>query len=161
MTGNNSELFSKGESSKYIDDYRTHNEFDNDNIFKKSSRSCKGKRYQEIMKSISKNGSPSKRLKIKENSNTSIISVQSSYTQYDGNIGMEIDIKDGSSSDEIKEAEKKIFDASDFDLEEKIKALPPLSLEDYLVRKRETKKTKKKIGGKLILILILIFKNIL
>lgn len=41
----------------------------------------------------------------------------------------------------------KFFDANDFDLEEKIKALPARSLDKYLSRKRDTKK-KKKISGK-------------
>lgn len=41
----------------------------------------------------------------------------------------------------------KLFDASDFELDSKITALPALSLDTYLTRKRETKK-KKKIGGK-------------
>lgn len=40
----------------------------------------------------------------------------------------------------------KLFDASDFELDSKITALPALSLDMYLTRKRETKK-KKKIGG--------------
>lgn len=40
----------------------------------------------------------------------------------------------------------KLFDASDFELDSKITALPALSLDTYLTRKRETKK-KKKIGG--------------
>lgn len=40
----------------------------------------------------------------------------------------------------------KLFDASDFELDSKIGALPALSLDMYLTRKRETKK-KKKIGG--------------
>lgn len=39
----------------------------------------------------------------------------------------------------------KLFDASDFELDSKIIALPALSLDTYLMRKRETKK-KKKIG---------------
>lgn len=41
----------------------------------------------------------------------------------------------------------KLFDASDFELDSKIGALPALNLDMYLTRKRETKK-KKKIGGK-------------
>lgn len=41
----------------------------------------------------------------------------------------------------------KLFDASDFDLEDKIKSLPALSLDKYLMKKRETKK-KKKINPK-------------
>lgn len=44
-------------------------------------------------------------------------------------------------------ATNKFFDANDFDLEEKIKALPGRSLDKYLSRKRDTKK-KKKINGK-------------
>lgn len=40
----------------------------------------------------------------------------------------------------------KLFDASDFELDSKIGALPALNLDMYLTRKRETKK-KKKIGG--------------
>lgn len=41
----------------------------------------------------------------------------------------------------------KLFDANDFDLEAKIKALPRRSLDKYLSRKRDTKK-KKKCNGK-------------
>lgn len=44
-------------------------------------------------------------------------------------------------------AANKFFDANDFDLEQKIKALPGRSLDKYLSQKRDTKK-KKKIPGK-------------
>lgn len=43
-------------------------------------------------------------------------------------------------------ATTKFFDANDFDLEEKIKALPGRSLDKYLSRKRDTKKKKKNNG---------------
>ncbi|XP_063700399.1 HMG box transcription factor BBX [Culicoides brevitarsis] len=116
---------------------------------KKSSRSCKGKRYQEIMKSIAKTGSPNKRIKIKhvpasnkqngfDNSKQKEVS-----TNFDAKEGCSTDIDGKDSFDKSK-----MFDASDFDLEEKIKALPALNLDEYLARKRETKKTKKKIGGR-------------
>lgn len=122
---------------------------DFDDEYKKSSRTCKGKRYQEIMKSISKNGSPNKRLKTKHNAATSGASgMENGFRHFDvGAVGMEVDVKDVSLEDQ-KDIDKKMFDASDFDLEEKIRALPALSLDEYLARKRETKKTKKKLGGK-------------
>lgn len=115
---------------------------------KKSARSCKGKRYQEIMKSIAKTGSPNKRMKVKHVP----ANKQNGFDkQKDESTNLNFDAKEGSSTDvDGKEAfdKSKMFDASDFDLEEKIKALPALNLDEYLARKRETKKTKKKIGGK-------------
>lgn len=118
---------------------------------KKSSRSCKGKRYQEIMKSIAKTGSPNKRMKVKHVPAGGGHTKQNGFDrQKDESTNMNFDAKEGSSTDlHGKDAfdSSKMFDASDFDLEEKIKALPALNLDDYLARKRETKKTKKKIGG--------------
>lgn len=117
---------------------------------KKSSRSCKGKRYQEIMKSIAKTGSPNKRMKVKHTP-VGHTKQNTSDTQKDDSTNLNYDAREGSSIDfEGKDSfdKSKLFDASDFDLEEKIKALPALNLDEYLARKRETKKTKKKIGGK-------------
>lgn len=117
---------------------------------KKSARSCKGKRYQEIMKSIAKTGSPNKRMKVKHA--PAGHNKQNGFDrQKDESTNLNFDAKEGSSTDvDGKDAfdKSKMFDASDFDLEEKIKALPALNLDEYLARKRETKKTKKKIGGK-------------
>lgn len=119
-----------------------------DDFYKKSSRSCKGKRYQEIMKSIAKNGSPNKRLKVKHPNSTANVK-ENGYSNKTHERNIDGDGKEGPSTDNQKDMndKSKMFDASDFDLEEKIKALPALSLDDYLARKRETKKTKKKIGG--------------
>uniref|UniRef100_A0A336K7M1 CSON012288 protein n=1 Tax=Culicoides sonorensis TaxID=179676 RepID=A0A336K7M1_CULSO len=132
-------------SSLYIDDDFGHNNN------KKSSRSCKGKRYQEIMKSIAKVGSPSKRMKVKHV--TVAHNKQNGFDKHkhDDSTNVHFDAKEGCSgivdgSDPFDKS--KMFDASDFDLEEKIKALPALNLDEYLARKRETKKTKKKIGGR-------------
>lgn len=130
-------------------------EYYDDDYYKKSSRSCKGKRYQEIMKSISKNGSPNKRLKVKHTSGSGSptthyqsSSLENGFRHFDvGAVGMEVDVKDVNLEDQ-KDIDRKMFDATDFDLEEKIKALPALSLDEYLARKRETKKTKKKLGGR-------------
>lgn len=46
-------------------------------------------------------------------------------------------------NDTADAANLKRFDASDFDLEDKIRALPALSMDKYLSRKRDTKKKKK------------------
>lgn len=159
------------------------------NAVKKSTRACKGKRYQEFMnarkqnpfarKSKSRSTSTSsaslsptelrpRNAKLVSNAATTANSNASRkmdyesfdhlYANHAASIAMPpmatskipdigaLDVKaSAGAKDEL--ATMKYFDASDFDLEEKIKALPGRSLDSYLSRKRDTKK-KKKINGK-------------
>lgn len=137
------------------------NIFFEDLDLKKSARACKGKRYLEFMNS-GKISPSAKKLKVHHpHSPTTPKAVYDSEyrpSQYNNTIdhmyashdesavktklnGME------STSSAYDPVDSKLFDASDFDLEEKIRALPALSLDKYLSRKRETKK-KKKINSK-------------
>ncbi|KAJ6633296.1 HMG box transcription factor BBX, partial [Pseudolycoriella hygida] len=135
--------------------------FEDENL-KKSTRACKGKRYLEFMNSG----------KISPSSKKHKLNHPQSPTQkgmFDQDVGeyrsqySAIDHMYASQEESMKNTmrkadnmecagtldtgDSKLFDASDFDLEEKIRALPALSLDKYLSRKRETKK-KKKINAK-------------
>ncbi len=138
------------------------NIFLEDENLKKSARACKGKRYLEFMNS-GKISPPSKKLKVYHpNSPTTpknnatydrdfgeyrpqYSTVDHMYASQDGTV--KGDIRKIDSTDAFDTGDSKLFDASDFDLEEKIRTLPALSLDKYLSRKRETKK-KKKINSK-------------
>lgn len=130
--------------------------FDDENL-KKSTRACKGKRYLEFMSS-GKISPSSKKIKInhpnsplKSGYDRDCIEYRSQYSALDHMYAsQERPIKNDAQKMDgtaIETGDNKLFDASDFDLEEKIRALPALSLDKYLSRKRETKK-KKKINSK-------------
>lgn len=134
------------------------NIFLEDENLKKSARACKGKRYMEFMNS-GKISPSSKKLKVHHpNSPTLKAMYDRDFTEYrsqystidhlyashDESVKSDSRKNDGTEYDPV---DSKLFDASDFDLEEKIRALPALSLDKYLSRKRETKK-KKKINSK-------------
>lgn len=134
--------------------------FDDENL-KKSSRACKGKRYLEFMNS-GKISPSAKKLKVHHPHSPTLKTVhERDCTEYrtPGNAidHMYANHEESAKSDNRKmndtectaydPSDNKLFDASDFDLEEKIRALPALSLDKYLSRKRETKK-KKKINSK-------------
>lgn len=126
-----------------------------------TSRSCKGKRYLEFMntgKIIPTTKKP-KHCSTGAYNNNGYFKSDTSPTDHmyasqarpttlmkdEDNAAAKamLDLADAAAA----EANMKLFDASDFDLEEKIKALPALSLDKYLLRKRDTKK-KKKINSK-------------
>lgn len=139
------------------------NIFLEDENLKKSARACKGKRYLEFMSS-GKISPSSKKLKVHHpHSPTSKATYDRDFKEYRQQYST-IDHMYASQDDSLKHEHRKmngtdstgpydpsidskLFDASDFDLEEKIRALPALSLDKYLSRKRETKK-KKKINSK-------------
>lgn len=139
----------------------------------RASRSCKGKRYQEFIIS-GQITSCAKKINPKPRTSATVTSLNGLYkrpehlSEVGGNHAfssynqtspqpnhIEIIIPDrleanspyGSQPQLDSPNSQKQFDASDFDLEEKIKALPAQCLESYLLRKRETKK-KKKISSK-------------
>lgn len=139
--------------------------FEDENL-KKSARACKGKRYLEFMNS-GKISPSSKKLKV-HHPNTSTLkstydrdfaeyrspynnTIDHMYASHDESIKSDTRKADGNecvaTGGAYADTGDKLFDASDFDLEEKIRALPALSLDKYLSRKRETKK-KKKINSK-------------
>lgn len=131
-------------------------EFDFEDDSKRTSRSCKGKRYQEFMSGRKMAAAP-KKSKMRTTSSSSSASVSSAadgswfgHPKPSGLLNGKSDeyldrvyanhMDDGShptAHDDNK------FDANDFDLEEKIKALPERDLELYISRKRDTKKRKK------------------
>lgn len=134
--------------------------FEDENL-KKSARACKGKRYLEFMSS-GKISPSSKKLKIHQpNSPTSKTGYDRDFIEYrsqysgmdhmyasqDECVKNDVRKNDSENSGALESVDTKLFDASDFDLEKKIRALPALSLDKYLSRKRETKK-KKKINSK-------------
>ncbi|XP_037823318.1 putative uncharacterized protein DDB_G0282133 [Lucilia sericata] len=117
---------------------------------KKSARSCKGKRYQELINSgqiatAVKKSKSSMRLAggggdnaemIVKQSFANVNSCNSSLNNNNDNIVCQ--------KRSISETENMLsYDLSGFDLEERIKELPALNLDDYLQRKRNTKKKKK------------------
>lgn len=137
------------------------NIFYEDENLKKSARACKGKRYLEFMNS-GKISPSAKKLKVHHpNSPTLKAAYDRDFTDYrpqystadhmyaspDESAKSDNRKTDGSEIGACDTGDSKLFDASDFDLEEKIRALPSLSLDKYLSRKRETKK-KKKINSK-------------
>lgn len=127
----------------YIDDYN-----------KKSSRACKGKRYQEFMTTGKLQQTP-KKMKVKtstylpHNGVASMKKLDISQFKIDNND----DLHGGHDREKMTSALSpdsdgavKLYDASDFHLEDKIKQLPSLNLEIFLAKKRETKK-KKRVGS--------------
>lgn len=138
-----------------------HYEYYDDDFTKKTSRACKGKRYQEFM-TLTKLSSTSK----KTSKSATIVKEepQASVSGFTGAPEGTMCVKDVTSLDvstnredltlDMKKpmnfaikSEVKLFDASDFDLDTKINELPCLNLDDYLAKKKDTKK-KKKIKGK-------------
>lgn len=127
--------------------------YDDDVGGKKSARACKGKRYKEFMQTgkittcvrkqkTMTNGGFYKSEQLSPNkaefeSLDHMYASPAKLARYDDDAKM----MNGISSADA--ANLKRFDASDFDLEEKIRALPALSMEKYLSRKRDTKKKKK------------------
>lgn len=138
-----------------------HYEYYDDDYSKKTSRACKGKRYQEFM-TLTRLSSTSK----KTSKSATIVKEepQTAASEFTGVSEEETYVKDISNVDESScrkfleldttkatniaiKSEVKIFDASDFDLDKKINELPCLNLDEYLTKKKDTKK-KKKIKGK-------------
>lgn len=147
-------------------------DFEDDANAKKSSRACKGKRYMEFM-NARKVAPIMKKAKLRTTSSSSSASSPGDGQQLNGNCKQNpnngvnkieyenVDhpyanqephrINDeqinGSMPSAVAADPSKLYDANDFDLEEKIRALPARSLDKYLSRKRETKK-RKKVGTK-------------
>ncbi|XP_075158527.1 bobby sox [Haematobia irritans] len=121
---------------------------------KKSARSCKGKIYQELINSgqiaapAIKKSKSSQRVAIAEVNNRNPPSVdireiklcKEEPTKQD-KLAIDSKFIEQKSSTGIESLES--YDFANFDLEEKIKDLPALSLDDYLQRKRNTKKKRK------------------
>ncbi|XP_062559715.1 uncharacterized protein LOC134224404 [Armigeres subalbatus] len=143
-----------------------HYEYYDEDYTRKTARACKGKRYKEFMthtrlSSASKKASRSATVvreeqpiapTAEESSPPSIIPDQ----VFDDPINQRNGLFDSNYSgcnasyDEpniVVKSEPKHFDASDFDLDKKINELPCLDLDEYLTKKKDTKK-KKKIKGK-------------
>ena len=136
-----------------------------DDVMKKSSRACKGKRYLEFMNSgkiqtpAAKKSKPNTLQSNGLNNYYKSDSSSPSKSEYDVSDHMYaaaavdyISVKHESGVSIKKEENSsdlnaKQFDANTFDLDEKIQNLPSLSLDKYLSRKRDPKK-KKKINSK-------------
>ncbi|XP_030377917.1 uncharacterized protein LOC115626652 [Scaptodrosophila lebanonensis] len=116
----------------------------------KTTRSCKGKIYQELINSgqiaaIAKKSSKSAKIQQLDASGTPPISPPEHYHQLldaDGHSSPQSAHKQDRSTSECS-SNGGIGMTPDFDLEEKIKELPALSLDAYLQRKRSSKKKKK------------------
>lgn len=140
---------------------------------KKSPRACKGKRYLEFMNAQKAHPSATRKSKQRTTSSSSSSASLSPVEVALGSANArpasarkidchpydhpahasEIALRkpktepSGKCSDATGDTNNKFFDASDFDLEEKIKALPGRNLDKYLSRKRDTKK-KKRVSGR-------------
>lgn len=150
-------------------------EFDFEDDVKKSSRACKGKRYQEFMSARKVIPAPKKQ-KVRTTSSSSSTSLPSAanahsfannhkaihtvngrgdcetfdhlYTNHMPHRTNEVGHhQNGTAPSASVPNDAKKFNANDFELEEKIKALPARNLDRYLSRKRETK-NRKKVGSK-------------
>lgn len=138
-----------------------HYEYYDEECTKKTARACKGKRYQEFMtltrlNSASKKTSKSATVVREEQLAATVtapvkIETVSEDKQADKpnpvpNVLISDTMPTEMDNSSVKNMEKP-FDASDFDLDKKINELPCLDLDEYLNKKRDTKK-KKKIKGK-------------
>lgn len=148
-------------------------DFDDDANAKKSTRACKGKRYMEFMNArkvvpITKkqklrttsssssasspgtngcDGQPFNGNCKPVSSNTAAKMDYENFDHLYANQMPHQRINDEQNNGAMAAAAttdpSKLYDANDFDLEEKIKALPARSLDKYLSRKRDTKKRKR------------------
>lgn len=120
---------------------------------KKSSRACKGKRYQEFMQTGKINACVRKQKSMTNGGFSKLEQLSPNKTEFDSFDHMYASSAKLARYDDVDKmmngiscadaANLKRFDASDFDLEDKIRALPALSMDKYLSRKRDTKKKKK------------------
>ncbi|EAT36779.1 AAEL011161-PA [Aedes aegypti] len=140
-----------------------HYEYYDEDYTRKTARACKGKRYKEFMthtrlSSASKKTSKSATVVRAEQPQAAVESgpapIVTEYAiddpapktngtldqNYSGCIAYE-------ETNIVGKNDPKHFDASDFDLDKKINELPCLNLDEYLTKKKDTKK-KKKIKGK-------------
>lgn len=138
-------------------------ELDNNDVelLDKPSRSCKGKRYAEFMTEGRLVGQKRTKLpktykkvkqKIDNNSNISGYNITLDYTirklysrtnKHVDQPAESLRKRTISEASDDNPSNKKIFRAADFNLDEKIEALPSLSLEKFQQRKKENKKRKK------------------
>ena len=108
---------------------------------KKSPRSCKGKRYAEFMNTSN----------VKKQTKTTKTSTMTTGSAMNEDVDvrpptLHFDTPTKTDNETTRTDTKyKLFDASDFDLDTKIEALPALSLEDYLIKRKDVKK-KRKLG---------------
>lgn len=131
-----------------------HYEYYDDDYSKKTSRACKGKRYQEFMtltrlSSTSKKTSKSATI-VKEVTVSEFTGIAEETTCVNNLTSVDVSSYRKDLTPETSfaiKSEAKLFDASDFDLDKKINELPCLNLDEYLAKKKDTKK-KKKIKGK-------------
>lgn len=144
-----------------------HYEYYDEDYTRKTARACKGKRYKEFMtltrlSSASKKASKSATI-VKEEPLATVTAVeistdgshipdQAAYNPVHKLNALLDQNHTGNDSYEetsvvVKNEPKQHFDASDFDLDKKINELPCLNLDEYLTKKKDTKK-KKKIKGK-------------
>ncbi|XP_073827969.1 bobby sox [Musca autumnalis] len=128
---------------------------------KKSSRSCKGKIYQELINSGQIAAPAIKRSKSMQRVVASESTSQQQQHRYTTETTNQMVMPNNNASMPQMEKQKTFETSSStqeenntnshemasFDLEEKIKELPALSLDEYLQRKRNTKKKKKFTSG--------------
>ncbi|KAM7350662.1 bobby sox isoform 1-T4 [Cochliomyia hominivorax] len=129
---------------------------------RKTSRSCKGKRYQELINSgqiatavkKSSKSSTERLAKSATGSGGNGVGIGNMDNAFEGNLKQchgninnfnnKLETSNICQKRSISECENLMsYDLNGFDLEERIKELPALNLDDYLQRKRNTKKKKK------------------
>lgn len=141
---------------------QTNDEMDDDEMTKKSSRACKGKRYMEFMNaqkmtlfgkriqprsmstSSSSSLSPTQTLPMKKLQQINNSAQKLDYDTFDhlyANHTTSSPEQNNKNSDSIVPSMDN-RDVNDFDLEHKINELPSHDLNEYLLRKQDTKKKK-------------------
>lgn len=144
-----------------------HYEYYDEDYTRKTARACKGKRYKEFMtltrlSSASKKASKSATVVREEQplAQAAVDSISPISTIPDHAADESVHKRNGlldqthsgfnayeENANAVAKSDPKHFDASDFDLDKKINELPCLNLDEYLTKKKDTKK-KKKIKGK-------------
>lgn len=152
------EINLNGSKKSFIPNDLTLSPNEDDNAFKKAVRSCKGKKYKEFM-TAGQITSPAKKTKSRQGSTSSTFPHNGYCKSLDTSNESDTILSEKRTKIDspISDIEKmlpitpdspmKQFNASDFNLEAKIKALPAQRIEHYLQRKREAK-NKKKINSK-------------
>ncbi len=120
-----------------------------DDTTRKSSRRGKGNLYQQFMIPTVKKNRASKSNQISVNfPHNSYCKPETQYVKVEKNSDEEPNERPfGNPQDFIEGSTGRRYDATNFNLDEKIRALPGLDLDEYLMKKKESKK-KKKINSK-------------
>lgn len=127
-----------------------HYDYYDEDHSKKTSRACKGKRYQEFMTLTKSSSAPRKVPRsatvINKNPQNLINNVTNDQETKGQMLQRDCEKIHNKTETCSIDSDEKQFDASDFDLDKKINDLPCLDLDEYLMKKKDTKKKKKSKG---------------